>query len=97
MFRKMLVIALTLSACCSAAFAEGSGSLIGLTKITCEKAEAIALEKFPGALVEEISLDRDDTPLVWEVKMRFEKIWKVELEIDATSGAIVHEDKHKHW
>jgi uncharacterized membrane protein YkoI len=96
MFRKMLVIALSMGVYCSAAFAEG-GSLTSLAKVTCEKAEAIALEKFPGALVEEISLDRDDTPLVWEVKMRFEKVWKVELEIDATSGAIVHEDKHKHW
>lgn len=97
MVRKLLVAAMSLGVFCSAALAEGSGSLIALTKISSEKAEAIALEKYPGALVEEISLDRDDTPLVWEVKMRFEKIWKVELEIDATSGAIVHEDKHKHW
>jgi hypothetical protein len=50
MFRKLLIVALSMGVCCSAAFAEG-GSLTGLAKVTCEKAEAIALEKYPGALV----------------------------------------------
>lgn len=93
-----LVMSLLGATSTSTALAEESGSLIKQTKITCEQAETIALEKFPGSFVEEIQLDRDDQPLAWEIKMVSEKIWNVEVLVDATSGNILKtEKKKKRW
>ncbi|MBP6747112.1 PepSY domain-containing protein [bacterium] len=76
--------------------AEGdAGSLTKKAAISCEKAEAIALAKYPGATVEEIEIERDETPMNWEVELRSEGIWKIELEIDAQSGEILKTRKSK--
>ena len=77
-------------------FAEGdAGSLTKKAAISCEKAEAIALAKYPGATVEEIEIERDETPMNWEIELRSEGIWKIELEIDAQSGEILKTRKSK--
>lgn len=76
--------------------AEGdAGSLTKKAAISCEKAEAIALAKYPGATVEEIEIERDETPMNWEIELRSEGIWKIELEIDAQSGEILKTRKSK--
>ncbi len=70
------------------------GSLTKRATINCEKAESIALEKYAGATVKEIKLDGDDLPLVWDIELRQDK-WHIHMEIDAKSGDIVRNDKHK--
>lgn len=76
--------------------AEGdAGSLTKKAAISCEKAEAIALAKYPGATVEEIEIERDETPINWDIELRSEGIWKIELEIDAQSGEILKTRKHR--
>ncbi|MFA7339581.1 MAG: PepSY domain-containing protein [Candidatus Obscuribacterales bacterium] len=78
------------------AVAEGdAGSLTKKAAISCEKAEAIALAKYPGATVEEIEIERDETPMNWEIELRSEGIWKINLEIDAQSGEILKTRKRK--
>ena len=75
--------------------ADGDGSLTKKAAISCEKAEAIALAKYPGATVEEIEIERDETPMNWEIELRSEGIWKINLEIDAQSGEILKTRKRK--
>ncbi len=70
------------------------GSLTKRATINCEKAESIALEKYAGATVKEIKLDGDDLPLVWDIELRQDR-WHIHMEIDAKSGDIVKNDKHK--
>ena len=78
------------------AVAEGdAGSLTKKAAISCEKAESIALAKYPGATVEEIEIERDETPMNWEIELRSEGIWKINLEIDAQSGVILKTRKRK--
>jgi len=72
---------------------DAAGSLIKRTTISCERAEEIALQKYPGATVKEIKLDGEDLPLTWEIELRHEK-HDIDLDIDAKSGEITHTDKH---
>lgn len=91
--RGVLFAAFLLSLC-GQAYCQNSASLLGLTQISCDKAEAIALAKYPGGTVTEISIERDDLPLAWSVSLDLDKKTEVELEIDAGSGQILKVDKH---
>lgn len=71
------------------------GSLVKEATCSIEKAEQIALAKYPEAKVVEISIDRDDTPLVWEIDMKMVPRTKIEMEINAKSGDIEKDEKHK--
>ncbi|MBP9090395.1 PepSY domain-containing protein [bacterium] len=93
---SFLTLLILLGAAIVPVAAEGEGgSLTKKAAISCEKAEAIALAKYPGATVEEIEIERDETPMNWEVELRSEGIWKIELEIDAQSGEILKTRKSK--
>ena len=95
---SLLLLALSIFSCTAImpVLAEGdSGSLTKKAAISCEKAEAIALAKYPGATVEEIEIERDETPMNWEIELRSEGIWKINLEIDAQSGEILKTRKRK--
>lgn len=74
---------------------ESSGSLLKVTSCSIEKAEQIALSKHPEATVIEISIDRDDSPLVWEIDMKMSPRTKIEMEINAKTGEIEKDEKHK--
>ncbi len=70
--------------------AEPAGrSLLKSTKISVEKAEEMAMAKFPEGSVEEIELDRDDSPLVWKIDLKIVPRTKAEVEIDANTGEIL--------
>jgi hypothetical protein len=73
----------------------GSGSLVKVASCSIEKAEQIALSKYPEATVIEISIDRDDSPLVWEIDMKMSPRTKIEMEINAKTGEIEKNEKHK--
>ena len=79
----------------AAASSPEPASLVKQTSFSIEQAENLALSKFPNAWVEEIELDRDDTPLVWQIDMKMKPLTKIELEIDAKSGEILQQRVHK--
>lgn len=74
---------------------DSNKSLVKQTSFTIEQAEALALSKFPEARVEEIELDRDDSPLVWKIDMKMHPMTKIEFKIDAKSGQIIEQKVHK--
>lgn len=78
-----------------AAWADGGGSLLKNATFTIEQAENLALSKYPEATVEEIELERDDTPLVWKIDLKMKPRIKIEMEIDAKSGEILKNEQHK--
>lgn len=98
---QALLVALSVLGCLAIASiqpsaAEGdAGSLTKKAAISCEKAESIALAKYPGSTIEEIKIERDETPMNWDIELRSEGIWKIELEIDAQSGEILKTHKHR--
>ncbi len=93
---SFLILSILSGVAISPVAAEGdAGSLTKKAAISCEKAEAIALAKYPDATIEEIEIEREDTPLHWEVELRSEGKWKIELEIDAQSGEILKTAKTK--
>jgi len=96
--RALSLLSLSILSCVAIlpAVAEGdAGSLTKMAAISCEKAEAIALAKYPGAIVDEIEIERDEKPMNWEVELRSEGKWKIELEIDAQTGEILKTRKSK--
>ncbi len=90
----LAAVIISISSTLTLAAQADDGSLTKRATINCEKAESIALEKYAGATVKEIKLDGDDLPLVWDIELRQDK-WHIHMEIDAKSGDIVRNDKHK--
>lgn len=81
-----LVMVLLLSAC---------GNNNANVKISEEKAKEIALEKVPGATVQDIrqfKKDRDDGRYVYEGEILYNKM-EYDFEIDAESGEIISWDQ----
>ena len=81
-----LVMVLLLSAC---------GNNNANVKISEEKAKEIALEKVPGATVQDIrqfKKDRDDGRYVYEGEILYNKM-EYDFEIDAESGEIINWDQ----
>lgn len=74
---------------------DSNKSLVKQTTFTIEQAESLAMSKFPEAKVEEIELDRDDSPLVWKIDMKMHPMTKIEFKIDAKSGEIIEQKVHK--
>ncbi len=72
---------------------DGGLSLLKLTEVSAQQAEAIAMAKFPGYEVTEIDIERDAKPLVWSVTVENDKK-EVDLDIDAKTGQILHIDKN---
>ncbi|MBX9938875.1 MAG: PepSY domain-containing protein [Candidatus Obscuribacterales bacterium] len=79
----------------NAVWADGGGSLLKNATFTIEQAENLALSKYPEATVEEIELERDDTPLVWKIDLKMKPRIKINMEIDAKSGEILKNEQHK--
>jgi len=78
-----------------AVWADGGGSLLKNVSFTIEQAENLALSKYPEATVEEIELERNDTPLVWKIDLKMKPRIKIEMEIDAKSGEILKNEQIK--
>lgn len=62
-----------------------------VVKISLEEAKKIALSKVNGTIVK-AKLDEDDGQYIYEVKMRTDKWAEVEMEISATTGAVLDMD-----
>ncbi len=67
----------------------GSSSPVSEPAITRDEAERIALEQYPDAQVRELSLDREDGRLIYDVELS--NGW--DLDIDAQDGTILHTDR----
>lgn len=87
----LVLFAVSISFCLSrVGAAEPAGrSLLKSTRVSIEKAEEMAMAKFPEGSVEEIELDRDDSPLVWKIDLKILPRTRAEVEIDANSGEIL--------
>ncbi|MEV4376899.1 PepSY domain-containing protein [Streptosporangium sp. NPDC049644] len=61
-------------------------------KISRDEAVRIAQQKVPGAKLVKIEFDGDETPANWEVELREGDV-EHDFDIDATTGAILEQDR----
>lgn len=92
---RVLLVVAVLCSCVLWERAQGQEglSLLKLTEVSAQQAEAIAMAKFPGYEVTEIDIERDEKPLAWSVTVENAKK-ELDLDIDAKTGQILYIDKN---
>jgi len=71
---------------------DGDGAVAVPEGVTAERAQEIALGVVPGR-VTEIELDDEDGRTVWEIDVAGEDGWEYDIDVDATTGEVVKQER----